>query len=304
MTPIIVVDHLRKIYGTTVAVDDLSFTVEQGEIFGLLGPNGAGKTTTVECLEGLRRPDGGRVAVLGHDPWRERHVLVHEIGVQLQESALPDQLKVREALDLFGSFYRRTRDAAQLLEQLGLAEQARTPFAKLSGGQKQRLFIALALIHDPQVLFLDELTTGLDPQARRAIWEFIRQIREHGKTILLTTHYMEEAQALCDRIAIIDRGRLIALDSPANLVRQFAGQVRVLLQAGATREWDWLRQIPGVSAVEFRDGQVVITVCNEQVVSEIIQALAARGIPPLGLTVQHGSLEDVFLTLTGQQVRD
>ncbi len=219
--PIIKVEHLRKAYRSVVAVDDVSFEVEKGEIFGMVGPNGAGKTSTVECIEGLRAKSSGSIRVMGLDPQRERYDLRPHIGVQLQQSALQDKLKVWEALDLFASFYPRSVDQDALLERVGLTEKRNARFAKLSGGQKQRLFIALALVHDPEIVFLDELTTGLDPQARRSMWEMVREIRERGKTVFLITHSMEEAERLCDRVAIVDHGRLVALDSPHRLVSGF-----------------------------------------------------------------------------------
>ena len=225
---IVVKDNLRKVYGDVVAVDDISFEVHEGEIFGMVGPNGAGKTTTIECIEGLRRPDGGTVQVLGMDPQRDGYDLRQHIGVQLQEAALPHRIKVWEAMDLFASFYRRSVDWHSLLEQLGLSEKHDASFINLSGGQKQRLFIALALVNDPDLVFLDELTTGLDPQARRAMWDLVQGIRERGKTVFLTTHYMEEAERLCDRVAIIDHGRIVALDTPENLIHSLGAENRVI----------------------------------------------------------------------------
>src|SRR3984885_9128192 len=219
MLPVIQVSKVRKTYGSTVAVDEVSFEVNHGEIFGLIGPNGAGKTTTMECIEGLRTPDRGAISVLGLDPFRDVYKLQDRIGVQLQEAQLQKRIKVWEAVDLWASLYqRKTIDGERLLEQLGLAEKRDSWFMNLSGGQKQRLFIALALINDPEVVFLDELTTGLDPQARRAIWDLVRSIRERGKTVLLTTNLMEEAERLCDRVAIIENGRTIDVDSPEGLV--------------------------------------------------------------------------------------
>src|SRR4026209_885465 len=218
MTPVIHVSAIRKTYGRTVAVDEASFEVYEGEIFGLIGPNGAGKTTTMECVEGLRRPDRGAISVLGLDPAREVYALQDRIGVQLQEAQLQKRIKVREAVGLWASLYRKPLDGDRLLEQLGLTDKREAWFMTLSGGQKQRLFIALALINDPEVVFLDELTTGLDPQARRAIWDLVRGIRERGKTVVVTTHLMEEAERLCDRVAIIEHGRVIDVDTPRGLV--------------------------------------------------------------------------------------
>jgi ABC-2 type transport system ATP-binding protein len=215
-TPAIHVAALRKTYGTTVAVDDVSFDVFTGEIFGLIGPNGAGKTTTMECVEGLRPPDRGAISVLGLDPSRDARALQERIGVQLQEAQLQKRIKVREAVALWASLYRRPADGNRLIEQLGLGDKRDAWFMTLSGGQKQRLFIALALINDPELVFLDELTTGLDPQARRAIWDLVRGIRDRGKTVFLTTHLMEEAERLCDRVAIIDHGRIVDIGTPPN----------------------------------------------------------------------------------------
>jgi ABC-2 type transport system ATP-binding protein len=222
---VIEVRNLVKRYGDRVAVDDVSFTVEAGETFGIVGPNGAGKTTTVECVEGLRRPDGGTVCVLGTDPLRDRERLRQRVGVQLQGTAMPDRIRVREALELFASFYRAPADPVRLIAELGLTEQRETAYAKLSGGQRQRLSIALALVGDPRIAVLDEVTTGLDPQGRRDTWQLITQIRDRGVTILLVTHFMEEAARLCDRVAVINRGRMVALDTPAGLLAGFeAGQ--------------------------------------------------------------------------------
>src|SRR6202795_1596205 len=219
MGAVIQVSKVRKTYGATVAVDEVSFEVQDGEIFGLIGPNGAGKTTTMECVEGIRKPDRGSISVLGLDPFRQVYKLQERIGVQLQQAQLQKRIKVWEAVDLWASLYRKKSvDGERLLEQLGLTDKRNAWFMNLSGGQKQRLFIALALINDPEVVFLDELTTGLDPQARRAIWELVRGIRERGKTVFLTTHLMEEAERLCDRVAIIEHGRIVDIDTPEKLV--------------------------------------------------------------------------------------
>jgi ABC-2 type transport system ATP-binding protein len=220
MAAVIEVEELRKRYGAVAAVDGVSFEVGEREVFGIVGPNGAGKTTTVEILEGLRRPDGGRVRVLGLDPSRDGPRLRQRIGAQLQQAALPDRLKVWEALDLYASFYRRAVPWAELLDRWGLADQRAKTVASLSGGQRQRLLIALALVGQPEVVFLDELTSGLDPQARRDTWELVRAVRDAGTTVVLVTHLMEEAERLCGRVAVIDRGRLVALDTPGALVAQ------------------------------------------------------------------------------------
>lgn len=225
--PLIEVDNLQKRYGDLVAVDGVSFTVEQGEIFGILGPNGAGKTTTVEIVEGLRTPDRGTVRVLGLDPWRDRAELRQRVGVQLQQSELPELMKVWEALDLYSSFYRHPADWEGLLAGLGLADKRQARFKQLSGGQKQRLSIALALVGNPEVAVLDELSTGLDPRARREVWELIERIRDRGVTVVLVTHFMDEAERLADRVAVIDAGRLVAIDSPAALVSRVHAELRM-----------------------------------------------------------------------------
>src|SRR5258706_14271322 len=216
--PVIQVSAIRKTYGRTGAIDDFSFEVRQGEIFGLIGPNGAGKTTTLECVEGLRTPDRGIISVLALDPARDAYTLQDRIGVQLQEAQLQKRIKEWEAVDLWASLYSKPVDVNRLLEQLGLTDKRNAWFMTLSGGQKQRLFIALALINDPELVFLDELTTGLDPQSRRAIWDLVRGIRDRGKTVFLTTHLMEEAERLCDRVAIIEYGKIIDIDTPGGLV--------------------------------------------------------------------------------------
>ncbi|HEV7708196.1 MAG TPA: ABC transporter ATP-binding protein [Asanoa sp.] len=227
MTAVIEVRELHKRYGDTVAVEDVSFTVDEGEIFGILGPNGAGKTTTVECVEGLRKPDGGSIRVLGLDPGRDRAELTQRVGVQLQDAQLPERLKVGEALDLYRSFYREPADPESLIEALGLDAVRRTRFGKLSGGQKQRLSIALALVGNPRIAVLDELTTGLDPRARRETWKLIADVRARGVTIVLVTHFMEEAERLCDRVAVIDSGRVVTVDTPTALAKRAAAELGV-----------------------------------------------------------------------------
>src|SRR5438309_6077605 len=248
-SPIVHVSGIRKTYGRTVAVADVSFDTHEGEIFGLIGPNGAGKTTTMECVEGLRRPDRGSISVLGLEPVRHAYALQNRIGVQLQEAQLQKRIKVKEAIGLWASLYERAIDGERLLEQLGLGEKRNAWFMTLSGGQKQRLFIALALINDPELVFLDELTTGLDPQARRAIWELVRGIRQRGKTVFLTTHLMEEAEKLCDRVAIIDHGRIVDIDSPASLVNRHCPDRSVVLATANPFAEERFRTIPGVEAV-------------------------------------------------------
>jgi ABC-2 type transport system ATP-binding protein len=303
MEPVIAVEHLRKAYGSTLAVDDVSFEVRPGEIFGIVGPNGAGKTTMVECVAGLRQADSGTVRVLGLDPRRQEHALRERIGVQLQQAALPDDLKVWEALDLFASFYRRPVAWPALMEQWGLAEKRSTTFTKLSGGQKQRLFIALALINDPELVFLDELTTGLDPQARHTTWDLVRAIRERGKTVVLVTHFMDEAEQLCDRIAIVDHGRIVALDTPAALIRQVQAESRVRFGVANGFDPSWLRNVPGVSQVA-REGDQVVVSGGGPLMARVAVALAERNLAPPDLRSEQATLEDVFLSLTGRRIRE
>ena len=294
---------LFKTYGTTRAVDDVSFEVYDGEIFGLIGPNGAGKTTTMECIEGLRSPDAGRIAVLGLDPFRDAVALQTRIGVQLQEAQLQKRIRVREAVSLWSSLYPRPVDGFRLLEQLGIGGKEDAWFMTLSGGQKQRLFIALALINDPEVVFLDELTTGLDPQARRAIWELVRGIRERGKTVLLTTHLMEEAERLCDRVAIIDHGRIVDIDAPAGLVRRHCPERTVVIESADDGAVDALRRVPGVDSA-VRDGSnVVLRARSVDVMTGVIEALAEHRIAVTDFQTFVPTLEDVFLELTGHSVR-
>jgi len=297
MTSIIEVQNLRKTYGRTVAVDDISFEVAEGEIFGLLGPNGAGKTTTVECLQGLRHPDSGNVRVLGLDPRLEAQTLRRRIGSQLQESALPDRIKVWEALDLFASVTSNALDWPVLLEQWGLAEKRKASFSSLSGGQRQRLFIALALVNNPELVFLDEMTTGLDPAARRVAWDLIRAIRDRGTTVVLVTHFMDEAENLCDRVAIVDRGKIVASDTPQGLIARHASEVRVIFTSEKT-DLPWLEKISGVLRVA-RKGPRVEVEGSGPVLALVAAALVEHGIVPSDLRVEQPTLEDVFLKLTG-----
>src|SRR5215471_20083266 len=256
---VIEVYNLRIWYRDHVAVHDISFSVERGEIFGIVGPNGAGKTTTVECVEGLRTPDGGSIKVLGLDPRRDGAELRHRVGAQLQESALPDRMKVWEALDLYASFYPRPADQRRLIDDLGLGDKRETTFGKLSGGQKQRLSIALALVGDPEIAVLDELTRGLDPNARRDTWSLIEQVRERGVTVVLVTHFMDEAERLCDRVAVIDRGRVVAIDSPAGLVSRMWSEQRVRFRPLAPMDDALLTALPQVTAMSRSGSQVVVT---------------------------------------------
>jgi ABC-2 type transport system ATP-binding protein len=298
------VKNLVKQYPGTKAVDGISFDVYQGEIFGMVGPNGAGKTTTIECLEGIRRPDGGTIQVLGLDPLRNRYPLRERIGVQFQSAALPDRIKVWEALDLFAAFYRRSVDWQSLLEQMGLAEKRDAYFGKLSGGQKQRVFIALALINNPDLAFLDELTTGLDPQARRAMWDEVRSIRERGTTVFLTTHFMEEAERLCDRVAIMDHGKIVALDTPQNLIDSLRAEHRVVFEVDGHLDEESLRAVPGVVRVERIGERVAVYGQKDGLVSGVVGALETGGIHFENLRTEQPTLEDVFLALTGKEMRD
>jgi len=305
MHPVIQVVGVRKTYGATVAVDEVSFEVKDGEIFGLIGPNGAGKTTTMECIEGLRKPDRGAISVLGLDPFRDVYKLQDRIGVQLQQAQLQKRIKVWEAVDLWASLYQKKAiDAERLLEQLGLTEKRDTWFMNLSGGQKQRLFIALALINDPEVVFLDELTTGLDPQSRRAIWELVRGIRERGKTVFLTTHLMEEVERLCDRVAIIEHGRIIDIDRPENLVKRHCPERTVILATDDPAAEERFRAIPRVEAVNRSDSQFTIRGRNDDLVTEVIHCLSENRIRVTDFRTILPNLEDVFLKLTGHSIRD
>ena len=297
------VGNLEKEYPGVKAVDGVSFKVHQGEIFGMVGPNGAGKTTTIECVEGLRQPDSGNIQVLGLDPLRDRYELRERIGVQFQSTALPHRLKVWEALDLFAAFYPRPIDWQPLLDQMGLAEKRNAPFAKLSGGQKQRVFIALALVNDPDLVFLDELTTGLDPQARRAMWDQVRDMRERGKTIFLTTHFMEEAERLCDRVAIMDHGKIIALDTPRNLIDSLGAENRVVFETDGHLDEDVLRAVPGVVRVERIGERVVVYGKEDRLVSGVVNALETGGTHFENLRTEQPTLEDLFLALTGKEMR-
>ncbi|HEY9524507.1 MAG TPA: ABC transporter ATP-binding protein [Thermopolyspora sp.] len=295
---IIEVNRLRKLYGNQVAVDDISFDVEHGEIFGIVGPNGAGKTTTVECLAGLRIPESGTIAINGLDPVRDRTEIRRCVGVQTQSSALPEKLKVWEAVHLYGSFYHRPADTERLLGEVGLKEKRATRYGKLSGGQKQRLSITLALVGDPRIAILDELTTGLDPQARRDTWELIEQVRDRGITVVLVTHSMEEAERLCDRVAVIDRGRVVAVDSPAGLVRRAGSGERVCFRPSAPIDDRLLTDLPGVTRVSHDSDHLIVTGAGDLTVA-VLTALVGHGVRALDLRVAQSTLEDAFLTLTG-----
>jgi ABC-2 type transport system ATP-binding protein len=294
---VIEVTGLRKSYGGRPVVDGVSFAVEEGEIFGILGPNGAGKTTTVECVEGLRIPDAGRVRVTGLDPVADHEQVARVLGAQLQESELQAKLTVREALELYAAFYPHPADWRPLAERLGLTAKLTTRFAKLSGGQKQRLFIALALIGNPRVVVLDELTTGLDPRARRDTWQLIEDVRASGVTVLLVTHFMEEAQRLCDRIAVIDKGRVAALDTPSGLIRRSAGSTVISFTPSAPLDEGDLNALPALASVEHKDGRITLSGTDETV-NAVITLLARNHITAHQLRVSDATLDDAFLDLT------
>ena len=302
---VISVAGVRKTYGATVAVDDVSFEVYDGEIFGLIGPNGAGKTTTLECVEGIRRPDRGSIAVLGLDPFRDVYRLQERIGVQLQQAHLQKRIKVWEAVHLWASLYKRpAAEGDRLLDQLGLSEKRESWFMTLSGGQQQRLFIALALVNDPEVVFLDELTTGLDPQARRTIWELVRGIKARGKTVFMTTHLMEEAERLCDRVAIIEHGRVIDVDTPARLVDRHCPERSVVLTTDDPVAEERFRSLTQMVAIRRDGNQFTIDGRGEGFITEVIQCLAEHQVKVSDFRTAQPTLEDVFLKLTGHSIRD
>ncbi|MFI9730970.1 ATP-binding cassette domain-containing protein [Streptomyces sp. NPDC052092] len=294
---VIDVTDLRKTYGGRTAVDGVSFTVEEGEIFGILGPNSAGKTTTVECVEGLRVPDAGRVRVTGLDPVADHDRVTRILGAQLQQSELQPKLTVREALELYASFHPRPADWRPLAERLGLTAKLDARFGKLSGGQKQRLFIALALVGNPRIVVLDELTTGLDPRARRDTWELIEDVRAGGVTVLLVTHFMEEAQRLCDRIAVIDKGRVAALDTPAGLIRRSAGATVISFTPSAPLDDTDLNALPGLASVARRDGRITLS-GTDDTVNAVLTLLARSRVTAHQLRVTDATLDDAFLDLT------
>ncbi|MFD4293349.1 ABC transporter ATP-binding protein [Rhodococcus sp. NPDC058505] len=300
---IIEVDDLVKRYGDHTVVNGVGFAVERGEIFGILGPNGAGKTTTVECIEGLRTPDGGTIRVCGIDPRDDSDELRQLLGAQLQQSGLPGKLTVGEAMDLYSSFYREPADWRELAGALKLTDKLNTQHRRLSGGQQQRLSIALALIGNPRVAVLDELTTGLDPQARRDAWELVERIRDRGVTVLLVTHFMEEAERLCDRIAVIDAGRLVALDTPAGLVAKVEDRQRIRFRPSEPLDPAVLTTLPEVVSVGLAGHQVVVTGTGN-VLSAVVTALAGHHITAADLRVEQTSLDDAFVALTGHRVEN
>jgi ABC-2 type transport system ATP-binding protein len=303
MKAVIVVKDLSKRYGDLAAVDGISFEVYENEIFGIVGPNGAGKTTAVECMEGLRNPSGGFIRVLGLDPKTDGYKLRRLIGIQLQESKFPGNMKVREAMDLFASFYSRSLPTSPLLEKVGLLDKANDKFENLSGGQQQRLSIAVALVNDPRVVFFDELTTGLDPQARRAMWEMVSSVRDAGKTVILVTHFMEEAERLCDRVAIVDRGKIVALNTPANLISSIDGSLKISFSVDDIKAVALLQNINRCKVLTS-DRSITIQCTDERVVDEVIRILRENDCNFHDFTVSKPALEDVFLAITGKEMRE
>ena len=294
--PAVTVQHIVKKYGRLVAVNDVSLSIHEGEIFGIIGPNGAGKTTTVECISGLRAPDSGSISVYGLSPRKDRNRIREFVGVQLQESALPPRLRVGEAVRLFASFYSNPLDPDPLLESLGIKQFENSSFKNLSGGQKQRLSIALALVGNPRLAILDELTTGLDPEARRETWGLIERMRDRGVTVILVTHFMDEAEKLCDRLALIDHGTVIALDTPEAIAAQ-AGGSRVRFVPSQPVDEQTLRAIPGVNEIERKERYVTVTGTGD-LAGSLINALAAIGVRVSELDARTGNLEDAFIKLT------
>lgn len=299
----ITVSHLKKTYGNVKAVEDVSFDVNEGEIFGMLGPNGAGKTTTVECITGLRQPDGGTISVLGFDPQADRGALHPIVGVQLQFSTFPDKLKVGEILDMYQSFYTNPADPEELARALGFSEKLSSYYKTLSGGQKQRVSVALALIGQPKIAVLDEMTTGLDPQARLDTWELIEKVRDRGTTIILVTHYMEEAERLCDHVALIDHGRIIALDTPYGLAERITGGKQVLFVPSKSFDDPLLTALPEVKTVEHQ-GKRIRVVGSGQLVNAVILTLAKNGVEAFDVQTERATLEDAFVKLTGRYIHE
>lgn len=299
--PVIEVAELIKSYDGKTVVDDVSFSVEEGEIFAILGPNGAGKTTTVESIAGLRTPDSGSIDVLGFDPLVDRAEVRCRLGVQLQESRFQDRVKVREVVETFASFYPEPLDVATLLERLGIGGKADTLYSRLSGGQQQRVSIAVALVGRPRLVILDELTSGLDPQARRETWSLVEELRDSGVTIVLVTHFMEEAERLADRLALLDEGRLVALDTPRGLIDGAGLEQRLRFATTATIEDAWLTTLPDVTGVVRSAGEIVVT-GNEKMLFSIVSLLASRGIIPDRFQTEQTTLDDAFVAMTGRQL--
>ncbi|MGB3329356.1 MAG: ABC transporter ATP-binding protein [Thermomicrobiales bacterium] len=299
----VVVKDVVKRYGDFTALDHVSLEIMQGEIFGIIGPNGAGKSTLVNIIAGLKDQTGGSVRVLGHDPQGNQHALREEVGIQLQEAQLQDLITVEEAMRLYASFYKNPNPWEPLLVQWNLDEKRKTRFGQLSGGQKQRLFIALALINRPKLVILDELTTGLDPQARRESWALVERIRDEGATVILVTHFMEEAELLCDRIAVVDRGVIRAVGTPESLASPQDDSLRLRFSADASFDTALLEHAPGVTSVE-RQGHEIVVRGEGFLMATVATVLADHDLNPRDLRMDVPSLEDVFIRLTGDQVRD
>lgn len=307
MSAVIECKHVVKRYGDIVAVNDVSLTIEEGEIFGLVGPNGAGKTTLIEMLESLRSPDSGTIRVLGLDPSKQAAEIKEKIGVQLQTTSIQPNIKVKEAIQLFASLYRQPLPRPEeLLKTLSLDDKTNSRFSKLSGGQKQRVAIALALVNDPVLLFCDELTTGLDPQARRLMWGLVKEIQSQGKTLFLTTHYMEEAEELCDRVGVIDYGKIIALDTPRNLVSNLVAESKVRFRVeGKEVATGELKELTGVRRVEKgEDGFILYTGDDSLTLQELLRFADAHQIRLRDIRTEVPNMDDVFLSLTGRELRE
>jgi ABC-2 type transport system ATP-binding protein len=307
MAVIVSCEHVTKSYGDIIAVNDVDLSIEEGEIFGLVGPNGAGKTTLIEMIESLRTPDSGSIRVLGFDPTTETDELQEKIGVQLQTTSIQPNIRVREALKLFASFYESPLEhPVELLKMFSLEGKAGSRFSKLSGGQQQRVAIALALVNNPAILFLDEPTTGLDPQARRSMWELVKTVRGQGKTIFLTTHYMEEAEDLCDRVGVIDHGKIIALDTPGNLISNLRAESKVLFKVeGKELAVADFEDLPAVVSVEkATDGFILYTGDSDATLQELVRLADRQGFRLSGIRIEIPDMDDVFLTITGRELRE
>jgi ABC-2 type transport system ATP-binding protein len=303
METVVHVENLTKNYGQVQAVKGISLEVSRGEIFGIVGPNGAGKTTTMDCMVAMREFDSGSIRVLGLDPARQRRALLEKVGIQQQESELPDRIRVSEALELFAGFYSSPAPSGELISRLGLSEKSDSFFSALSGGQKKRLFVALSLVGNPEIVFLDELTSGLDPQARRSMWELVKGLRDDGKTVFLSTHYMDEAEKLCDRVAIIDNGRIVALDKPASLISSHTCALTVVMGVPESFDEQELDAIPGVIEIIREGSRATARLKDTGAVVEIIKLLIRREIELGDFHTERSTLEDVFLELTGREIR-
>jgi ABC-2 type transport system ATP-binding protein len=306
MSAVVIVKNLTKRYGQLVAVNDVSFSIEKGEIFGLLGPNGAGKTTTVEMIEGLRKPDNGSIEVCGIDALKELGKIKEIIGVQLQTTTLYDKIRVKEVIELFGGYYQKSLLTNQILEEVSLTDKKDSFVSTLSGGLQQRLAMALALVNDPEVLFMDEPTTGLDPQARRNVWSIIEDLKGRGKTVILTTHYMEEAEQLCRRVGIIDQGKIIAMDTPGNLIANSGLASTIEFSCVLGEQDKILQKLAGIGRISRQDNNKFVIHTNEsfRVLQEIARISVENNLNLKNITVREATLEDVFLSLTGKKLRE